>query len=249
MAIYLKKFATQAAYEAAQSSLILPNVSLIDETNGMKYNPYVDPCKQYDYVEIDGVKWATKNVGACNITDTGLYFQWGDTQGYTAEQVGSGEGQKYFAWEDYKYGNGTSSPKETGMTKYNPSDGKTVLDASDDAAVANWGSGWRMPTFSEYFKLKNAVTTAWTADYQGSGVAGMICTDKTDSSKVLFFPAAGSCSYGKHESEGKWGYYWLSTLATSSKTSAWNLQFLNGVITVADISRLQGFSVRPVAAI
>ena len=39
MAVYLREFATQAAYEAAQSSLMLPNVSLIDETRGVKYNP------------------------------------------------------------------------------------------------------------------------------------------------------------------------------------------------------------------
>lgn len=39
MAIYLREFATQAAYEAAQSSLMLPNVSLIDETNVVEYNP------------------------------------------------------------------------------------------------------------------------------------------------------------------------------------------------------------------
>ena len=39
MAVYLREFATQAAYEAAQSSLMLPNVSLIDETNVVEYNP------------------------------------------------------------------------------------------------------------------------------------------------------------------------------------------------------------------
>jgi hypothetical protein len=69
------------------------------------------------------------NIGANSVTDTGLYFQWGDTQGYTASQVGSGEGQKYFGWADYKYGNGTSSPSDMDMTKYNATDGKTVLDA------------------------------------------------------------------------------------------------------------------------
>jgi hypothetical protein len=41
MAIYLKKFETQAAYEAAQSSLIKPNVSLITETHDVEYNPIV----------------------------------------------------------------------------------------------------------------------------------------------------------------------------------------------------------------
>jgi hypothetical protein len=82
----------------------------------------------HEYVEIGGLKWATMNIGAENPTDNGLYFQWGDAQGYTASQVGSGTGQKYFGWEDYKYGNGTSSPGATGMTKYNATDGLTTLE-------------------------------------------------------------------------------------------------------------------------
>lgn len=86
------------------------------------------------------------NIGATSETDAGLYFQWGDTQGYTRDQVGSGEGQKYFGWTDYKYGNGTSSPGASGMTKYNSTDGKTVLDLEDDAARANWGGEWHIPT-------------------------------------------------------------------------------------------------------
>ena len=39
MSLYLKKFDTQTAYTAAQSSLILPNVSLITENNKVEYNP------------------------------------------------------------------------------------------------------------------------------------------------------------------------------------------------------------------
>lgn len=39
MAIYLKKFETQAAYEAAQPNLILPNVSLTVDDNTVHYNP------------------------------------------------------------------------------------------------------------------------------------------------------------------------------------------------------------------
>ena len=34
----------------------------------------------YEYVEIGGIKWAVCNVGAKKPTDSGLYFQWGDTQ-------------------------------------------------------------------------------------------------------------------------------------------------------------------------
>lgn len=166
----------------------------------------------HDFVEIGGVKWATMNVGANSITDYGLYFAWGDTQGYTASQVGSGEGQKYFGWADYKYGDGTSDPGATGMAKYNSTDGKTVLEASDDAVTAAWGGQWRIPTNEEYFALGNAVDTAWTADYQGSGVVGLVCTDKTDSSKVLFFPACGYCDSGSVNDVNIYGYYWSSSL-------------------------------------
>ena len=112
--------------------------TLIQGRNGISGESHVpDPYGGHEYVEIGGIKWATMNIGANSVTDYGLYFQWGDTQGYTASQVGSGEGQKYFGWADYKYGNGTSSPDATGMTKYNATDGLTTLEAVDDAAVAN----------------------------------------------------------------------------------------------------------------
>jgi hypothetical protein len=201
----------------------------------------------HPYVEIGGLKWATMNVGATAVTDTGLYFQWGDTQGYTASQVGSGEGQKYFGWIDYKYGNGTDSPGDTGMTKYNSTDGKTVLDASDDAAQTNWGGGWRMPTTAEYAALGAAVNTAWTSSYQGSGVKGLVLTDKTDSSKVLFFPAAGRCYNGKVNFVGSYGYYWSSSVYGSNLQSAYNLNFNGSDINWQyDNGRCSGFPVRGV---
>ena len=228
---YLKLFETTAEYEAAE--LILPNVSLTVDNNTVHYNPS-SPTPTHDYVEIGGLKWATMNIGANSITDTGLYFQWGDTQGYTASQVGNGEGQKYFSWSDYKYGDGSSSPGESGMTKYNSTDGKTVLEASDDAAQVNWGGSWRMPTTAEFQALGDAVNTAWTADYQGSGVAGMICTDKTDSSKTLFFPACGVCTYGSVSNVGSHGYYWSSSLFSNNVQLAYNLHFNDGSVNWQD---------------
>lgn len=199
----------------------------------------------HEYVEIGGVKWATMNVGANNITDTGLYFQWGDTQGYTADQAGSGSGKKYFGWADYKYGNGTSSPGAAGMTKYNSTDGKTVLDASDDAVTAAWGSNWRMPTKDEYVALGNAVNTTWTDDYQGSGVKGLVCTDKTDSSKTLFFPACGYCHNGSVNFVGGRDYYWSSSLSSSNVEYAYQPYFVNGgVYWQGTDNRCNGSSVR-----
>ena len=247
MGKYIKKFENHTQYEEARQNLILPNVSLCSQENEVHYNPYVDPYNGHQYVEIGGLKWATMNIGASQPSDYGLYFAWGDTQGYTAEQVGSGEGQKYFGWADYKYGNGTSSPYDTDMTKYNATDGKTVLEASDDAAVANWGGSWRMPTTAELQALGAAVNTAWTADYQGSGVAGLVCTDKTDSSKTLFFPAAGLCYNGSVNNVGDYGYCWSSSLYTDYRQNAYYLSISSSNANWAnDVFRCCGFAVRPV---
>ncbi len=184
------------------------------------------------------------NIGASQPSDYGLYFAWGDTQGYTAEQVGSGEGQKYFGWADYKYGNGTSSPGVTGMTEYNETDGKTVLEAVDDAAVANWGGSWRMPTTAEFQALGAAVNTAWT---QVNNVYGILCKDKTDSSKTLFFPAAGYCFNGSVKYVGSRGTYWSSSLYTLDRQDAYYLRFNSGNAYWDYYgSRYYGFAVRPV---
>ena len=240
MGKYLKKFETQAAYEAAQSGLILPNVSLTVDNNTVHYNPSTPPTPTHDFVEIGGIKWATMNVGANSITDTGLYFQWGDISGYTASQCGSGEGQKYFGWADYKYSNDDGSV----MTKYNSTDGKPVLEESDDAVQAAWGGSWRMPTTAEYVALGNAVNTAWT---QVDGVYGMLCTDKADSSKTLFFPAAGRCSFGSVDNVGSQGSYWSSSLNSSYVQNAYLLYLLDGSVIWNYVNyRYYGFPVRGV---
>ena len=208
-----------------------------------------DPYNGHDYVEIGGLKWATMNIGANSVTDYGLYFQWGDTSGYLSGQCGS-SGTTYakpFNWADYKFSGGRTSPDATGMTKYNSSDNKTVLDLSDDAARTNWGGSWRMPTTAEFAALGAAVNTAWTANYQGSGVAGMVCTDKTDSSKVLFFPAAGDCGNGSVNFVGSNCSYWSSSLRTDNTTNGRSLYFYNRSVYWQSISgRCAGFSVRGV---
>lgn len=226
MAIYLKKFETTAAYNAAKPNLILPNVSLITENNNVEYNPSTPPTPSHDYVEIAGIKWATMNIGANSPTDAGKYFQWGDINGYTASQVGT---DKVFNWTNYKF-----NPSGDGETfiKYNSTDGKTVLDAEDDAVRANWGGNWRTPTVSEWEELGEAVNTAWT---QVNGVYGLQCTDKTDSSKVLFFPAVGYCYNSSMDSIGSGGFYWSSSLDTFSGDGlAYRMLFYSDYVIWAD---------------
>lgn len=95
----------------------------------------------YEYVDLglpSGTLWAKMNVGAESETDTGLYFAWGETEGYTAEQVGV---DKQFTWADYKFN--PSGDGET-FTKY--TSGEETLELIDDAAAVNMGGNWHMPS-------------------------------------------------------------------------------------------------------
>ena len=245
---HLKEFATTAQYEAYTAdteNFILPNVSICnDNPTAVHYHPY-DP---YEYVDLGlSVKWAKWNVGATKEEEYGLYFQWGDTQGYTAEQVtGSSTPHKDFSWADYKYSNNGGSTA-TAMTKYNSSDGKTVLEASDDAATVNMGGSWRMPTEAEFNELINTAntTSAWTTV---NGVSGVKFTSKKSgyTDKYVFFPAAGNCDNGSLLSKGSDGYVWSSTLYSSNVISGRNLYFDNGYRRMSNLDRCYGYSVRGV---
>lgn len=120
------------------------------------------------YVDLglpSGTLWATCNVGANKPEDVGLYFQWGDTQGYTAEQVGTDEGKKQFSqWGiDYKYSDGGGNndtyynlTKYCNKTQYGKdgfTDTLVTLELKDDAVRANMGGDWRMPLYEELMEL------------------------------------------------------------------------------------------------
>jgi len=263
MAIYLKKFETMSQYNtytADTENFILPNVSLTVDNNTVHYNPSTPPTPSHDFVEIGGIKWATMNIGANSVTDYGLYFQWGDTQGWTSEKAccegtgsGSGdgggepvvcdEGTKCFNFSDYKW---TTDDGLT-FTKYNSTDGIITLEEGDDAVTAAWGGQWRMPTTAEFQALGNAVNTAWTSSYNSSGVAGLVLTDKTDSSKVLFFPACGNCFDGSVYEVGSLGSYWSSSLLSGTVQNAYYLDFYDGdVHWQTNYNRYDGFPVRGV---
>jgi len=191
-----------------------------------------------NFVEIGGLKWATCNVGADKPTDAGLYFQWGDRKGYTADEVSA---FKRFDWKHYKHYNGKR------ITKYTEFDNKHVLDLCDDPAFAYMGHGWRMPTYEEFDRLIGSTTHRWTDNYHNSGVAGIVFTDRTDESKELFFPAVGYCCHGGIYDVGSNGFYWLGSLTSGggrnlSFDSDWvDWQYYN--------SRYYGFPVRGILTV
>jgi len=106
-----------------------------------------------------------------------------------------------------------------------------------------------MPTKDEFEALGDAVNTSWTSDYKNSGIAGLICTDKEDSSKILFFPAAAGLGDGYIGYVGSYGYYWSSSLKNNYVDYAHRLLFRQSFIDWTDFTeRHHGHSIRPVLA-
>lgn len=273
---YLKLFENHSQYEdfIETEDFVRPNVSHCIEQNEMHYNP-IDPFNGHAYVDLglpSGTKWATMNVGASSETDAGLYFAWGETQGYTASQVGNGEGQKAFTWNDYKYGTSSSN-----LTKYNASDNKTHLELTDDAAAANMGGDWHMPAKAQCEELFKETTNgfvtsggaftqyAWNDTNSSSTPTGTTTnitwstagyfffknsyasvTDAISAKDYLFVPAAGRCSFGRVYDVGEWGDVWSSSLSTAGVGRAWSFDFGSDRAGVNSGSRCGGQSVRGV---
>ena len=208
----------------------MPNISFVDEDSSVRYLLELDPYNGHEYVDLglpSGLKWAKCNVGATSPEEYGLYFAWGETTGYTAEQVAAGV--RKFSKDVYDAGSAASI--------------ETDLTLEQDAARANLGGKWRMPTEAECEELINKCNRVWTDDYNGTGVAGKVFTSKVNGNSV-FFPAAGFCDDSSVYNVGLDGYYWSASCGSSS--GAWGLYFYSGSQDLSNNHRYFGRSVRGV---
>ena len=190
----------------------------------------------YDYVDLglpSGLKWATCNVGATTPIGYGNYYAWGETLSTKTT----------YNWSTYKWCNGSRST----LTKYNTSrsygtvDNKTVLEPEDDAARANWGGQWRMPTDAEWTELRENCTWTWTTK---NGVNGYEV--KGTNGNSIFLPAAGFRYRTVLNNADSEGYYWSSSLLTDYPVGAWYVHFFSGNVGSNSYYRYYGQSVRPV---
>ena len=210
-----------------------------------------------------GLLWAKCNIGANSPEDGGLYFQWGDVQGYTAEQVGT---DKMFSndWVDYRFGTLDN------VFKYNDTDNKDVLDPEDDAVHILMGGNWRLPTQEDFVELVNN-TDIFLALTSGEEIRGTVqahgdypvyfefaataetCTGmkfykKGDHSTYLFVPASGDAFAGSVQRSGVNGVLWSSSFDSSVVEGAWHFGFYApyGVGGVVDEYRCVGTPLRGV---
>ena len=102
-----------------------------------------------------------------------------------------------------------------------------------------------MPRADEFAKLRDAVDTVWTDNYNNSGVAGLLCTDKNDKTKTLFFPACGYAKQSSIEDVCSNGYYWSKSLY--DEITAYHLSFYSDNVNWQDTyNSYYGYTVRGV---
>ena len=202
------------------------------------FTNFIELCSGHEYVDLglpSGLLWATCNVGAVIPEGYGDYFAWGETQP-----------KDNYSMSNYQYCNGTY----TTFTKYCSNsaygyngftDSLTILLPEDDAATANWGDEWRMPTKEEWEELYNNTTVTWTTQ---NGVNGRLFTASNGNS--IFLPAAGYRNVSILTDAGTHGYYSSSSLFTDYPYDAWSLYFYSSSFSMSHGNRRCGRPVRPV---
>lgn len=155
----------------------------------------------HEYVEINGIKWATMNVGATTVAESwdtsyGDFYAWGETTTYYNKKpvgkIGNVTMGEYVSDAhipgiknayDFVYYSGTSGKytfKEWAPAPYDTS--TKVLTADNDVARAMWGGSWRMPTQADYMSLIGAC---------GGGSKPVAVSETITQGGIYWIPAGG----------------------------------------------------------
>lgn len=172
---YWTENGTQVSTNANYSFTVMDSRTLVAQFNLDSGQP--------TYVDLglpSGLLWATYNIGANSPEENGDYFAWAETQP-----------KSIYSWDTYQYCKGSNKTliKYCNNANYGYNgffDNLTTLEAYDDAATANWGSGWHIPTQAEWQELLNNTTSVWTTQ---NGVNGRLFVATNGNS--LFLPAGG----------------------------------------------------------
>ncbi len=194
-----------------------------------------------EWVDLDlpsGTYWAKCNLGATSESGYGDYYMWGSVTPNTPDEC---------TW--------AKAPFNGGNTDYNADAFNQVKDTvcpngilakGYDAAYKATEGIARMPTQPEFQELYDNTNKSWTII---NSVNGMKFTSKTDTSKYIFIPAAGSRSDSSAAVLGSGGCVWSSSLYIENYSSAFHLDFgadAENFYPNADSLRHKGLSVRPV---
>ncbi len=178
-----------------------------------------------------GTKWACCNLGASTPESYGKYFAWGET---SPKNIYTKENHVYYT--EYSYALGKDVYVNIGTN---------IAGTNYDAATANWGAPWKMPTNSQIEELLDVSNTKydWTKE---NGVAGIRFTGNNGGS--IFLPFAGVTYYGNSDDVGVSGYYWSSSILAEDSRYARLLFFYlyDYYAGRSHDDRFHGLPIRPV---
>ena len=224
---------TGTSYTEGQTISLTENITLYAQ---WKKNKISGNANGHEYVDLglpSGTLWATCNVGANTPEEYGDYFAWGETQP-----------KDYYHWETYKL---SAKGSHNSMTKYcfSPSygtvDNINILELSDDAANANWGGDWRMPTIDNFSEL--TTECEWSLVTK-DGIRGFTVTGKNG--KTIFLPEAGHYLGDELSQVGLKGAYWSSNLGSHDAYSSCFYIGVSQEVKISGYDRCRGYSIRPI---
>jgi hypothetical protein len=203
------------------------------------------------YVDLGlSVKWAVCNLGAQKPEDPGYYYAWGEIQPKESYCL---ETYKFYQVNEYKVFTYGVAPTRNyffidyyipmlEVTSRHIKSGVCNLKSKDDAATANCGANWRMPTNKEWEELIRKCKWTWSCR---NGVWGYIVTSRQTQNSI-FLPASGFSEYDILLSNNACGRYWASSANYHIMEYADALEFSMNKKDLASFCRWIGFSVRPV---
>ncbi|MBR6131675.1 MAG: hypothetical protein IKQ20_07430 [Bacteroidales bacterium] len=207
-----------------------------------------------------GVKWAardldlTKPGGFCDtpFTYDKSFFSWGNIDGHNPK---ANSFANVYNWGSINAQEPWYDGQPYGSTKGNTLAGDIPVGEEFDAARANLGSPWRMPTTAEFAELFagsiyiDATGTEIPTETTNklvtvNGIVGLYLQSKTNGNR-LFFSASGYGDGSSWDYRGASGFYWSASFYSSR--NARYLYFLSGGVYPQYYSgRYNGFAVRAV---
>lgn len=201
------------------------------------------------FVDLDlpsGTLWMDRNIGAKLISDFGLYFMWGDTTGYSDDDI-----KVKAAWKNCPGNNGNEQADTEALEAW---DKRYITNTGNlfttvDAAFAYTHGAAKMPTINQIEELLKYTVTGYNKNYYGSGAGAYLFGSKKDRSKYICIPASGTVAGGGIWDRGNYGVIWTSSLNKNSSTKGLCLTFnLSGNRTYMSTHyRYEGLCIRGVS--
>ena len=185
-----------------------------------------EPDPDPEWIEIAGIKWATRNVAApgtfaAKPENAGMFYQWNRKIGWS---------------------NTDPMTNSNGGTTWDTSYPYSFIERAWEAVNDPCPSGWRVPTHEEQQSLVNSGIGEWTTL---NGVNGRFFGN---GNQKVFFPAVGfrSDTDGRLVSVSSSGVYWSSMLIPDldGNSLAYRLRINSVAVETNDMSIRAGYSVR-----